>query len=104
MAALYFSIRIWGAPATLIGFVGTGFLVGMGRSKTLLALQLFLNGLNVVLDILLAGIMGLGAAGIALGTVISEWCAVLLGASSAQGAARDEFGGRIFLALGENTG
>ncbi|MEC7605624.1 MAG: MATE family efflux transporter [Pseudomonadota bacterium] len=80
MAALYFSIRIWGAPATLIGFVGTGFLVGMGRSKTLLALQLFLNGLNVVLDILLAGIMGLGAAGIALGTVISEWCAVLLGA------------------------
>ncbi|MEC8332385.1 MAG: MATE family efflux transporter, partial [Pseudomonadota bacterium] len=80
MAALYFSIRIWGAPATLIGFVGTGFLVGMGRSKTLLAVQLFLNGLNVVLDILLAGIMGLGAAGIALGTVISEWCAVLLGA------------------------
>ena len=80
MAALYFSIRIWGAPATLIGFVGTGFLVGMGRSKTLLVLQLFLNGLNIVLDILLAGVMGLGAAGIALGTVISEWCAVLFGA------------------------
>ena len=80
MAALYFSVRIWGAPATLICFVGTGFLVGMGRSKTLLALQLFLNGLNIVLDILLAGVMGLGAAGIALGTVISEWCAVLFGA------------------------
>ena len=54
MAALYFSVRIWGAPATLVGFVGTGFLVGMGRSKTLLVLQLFLNGLNIVLDILLA--------------------------------------------------
>lgn len=80
MAALYFSIRIWGAPATLIGFVGTGFLIGIGRSKTLLALQLFLNGLNILLDLLLAGIFGLGAAGIALGTVISEWCAVLLGA------------------------
>ena len=81
IAAMYFSIRIWGAPATLIGFVGTGFLVGMGRSKTLLALQLFLNGLNIVLDILLAGFLGLGAAGIALGTVISEWCSVLLGAA-----------------------
>ena len=80
MAALYFSIRIWGAPATLIGFVGTGFLVGIGRSKILLGLQLFLNGLNILLDILLAGVLGLGAAGIALGTVISEWCAVLLGA------------------------
>ena len=80
MAALYFSIRIWGAPATLMGFVGTGFLVGIGRSKTLLGLQLFLNGLNILLDILLAGVLGLGAAGIALGTVISEWCAVLLGA------------------------
>ena len=81
IAALYFSIRIWGAPATLMGFVGTGFLVGMGRSKTLLALQLFLNGMNIVLDILLAGVLGLGAVGIALGTVISEWCAVLLGAA-----------------------
>ena len=80
IAALYFSIRIWGAPATLLGFVGTGFLVGIGRSKTLLGLQLFLNGLNILLDILLAGVLGLGAAGIALGTVISEWCAVLLGA------------------------
>ena len=59
IAAMYFSIRIWGAPATLVGFVGTGFLVGMGRSKTLLALQLFLNGLNIVLDILLAGVLGL---------------------------------------------
>ena len=78
MAALYFSIRIWGAPATLMGFVGTGFLVGIGRSKTLLGLQLFLNGLNILLDILLAGVLGLGAAGIALGTVISEWCACLL--------------------------
>ena len=66
MAALYFSIRIWGAPATLIGFVGTGFLVGIGRSKILLGLQLFLNGLNILLDILLAGVLGLGAAGIAL--------------------------------------
>ncbi len=80
MAALYFSIRIWGAPATLMGFVGTGFLVGIGRSKTLLWLQLFLNGLNILLDILLAGVLGLGAAGIALGTVISEWFAALLGA------------------------
>ena len=79
IAQLYFSIRIWGAPATLIGFVLTGFLVGTGHSKILLVLQGFLNGLNIVLDLLLAGVFGLGAAGIALGTVISEWSAVILG-------------------------
>ena len=80
IAQLYFSIRIWGAPATLMGFVATGFLIGMGYSKIFLALQAFLNGLNIVLDVLLAGVLGLGAAGIALGTVISEWSTVILGA------------------------
>ena len=80
IAQLYFSIRIWGAPATLMGFVGAGFLIGMGYSKIFLSLQAFLNGLNIVLDVLLAGVLGLGAAGIALGTVISEWSTVILGA------------------------
>ena len=80
IAQLYFSIRIWGAPATLMGFVGAGFLIGMGYSKIFLSLQAFLNGLNIVLDVLLAGALGLGAAGIALGTVISEWSTVILGA------------------------
>ena len=76
LAMEYFDIRIWGAPATLLTFSLMGLLVGLGNSKQLLIVQLFLNGLNISLDIYFAGILNLGVAGIALGTVIAEWITV----------------------------
>ena len=77
VAKKYFNIRIWGAPATLATFAFMGLLIGLGKSRTLLVVQLFLNGLNILLDIWFAGILGWGASGIALGTVIAEWATVL---------------------------
>lgn len=74
----YFAIRIWGAPATLSIFALTGCLIGLGKSRELLLVQVFLNGLNILLDVLFAGVFGWGAQGIALGTVIAEWSAVIL--------------------------
>lgn len=79
LTGAYFSIRIWGAPAILALFALMGILIGLGHSKTLLVLQLFLNGLNILLDIWFAGVMGLGAEGIALGTALAEWSALLFG-------------------------
>ena len=73
----YFNIRIWGAPATLATFAVMGVLIGLGNSRQLLVVQLFLNGLNIGLDIYFAGVLGWGAEGIALGTIISEWSAVI---------------------------
>ena len=78
VAQSYFDIRIWGAPATLSTFALMGLLIGLGKSRTLLIIQLFLNGLNILLDVWFAGILGWGASGIALGTVIAEWTTVLL--------------------------
>jgi MATE family multidrug resistance protein len=78
VAQEYFDIRIWGAPATLATFALMGLLIGLGKSRTLLIVQLFLNGLNILLDVWFAGILGWGASGIALGTVIAEWTTVLL--------------------------
>ena len=72
----YCVIRIWGAPASLGIFAVIGTLVGLGRTGQLLYVQLFLNGLNITLDILLAGVFGLGVEGIALGTAIAEWAAL----------------------------
>jgi multidrug resistance protein, MATE family len=75
----YIATRIWGAPAALVLFAISGCLIGLGMNKTLLMVQLVLNGLNIVLDILFAGVWGMGAQGIALGTAIAEWTTVLLG-------------------------
>ncbi|MCA9574085.1 MAG: MATE family efflux transporter [Polyangiales bacterium] len=69
----YFAVRIWGAPAALSLFAVTGHLIGSGRTRSLLALQFFMNGLNMLLDLLFAGALGWGVEGIALGTALSEW-------------------------------
>ncbi len=71
----YFALRVWAAPATLVTFAVSGALIGLGRMRHLLALQLGLNGLNIVLDLLLAGVLDWGVRGIALGTLLAEWTA-----------------------------
>jgi MATE family multidrug resistance protein len=73
IASVYFHTRIWGAPATLATFALVGALIGLGESRKLLLIQLFLNGLNIILDIWFAGYLQLGAEGVALGTLIAEW-------------------------------
>lgn len=72
----YIAMRIWGAPAALALFALMGCLIGLGHSKTLLLVQVFLNGLNIALDIWFAGVLGMGVAGIALGTAVAEWSSV----------------------------
>ncbi len=79
LTASYFSARIWGAPAALGLFALMGVLIGLGQSRRLLVLQLFLNGLNILLDVVFAGYLGMGAVGIALGTALAEWSSLLLG-------------------------
>ncbi len=77
VTAQYFNIRIWGAPATLATFALMGVLIGLGNSRQILLVQLFLNGLNMSLDIYFAGILDWGVEGIALGTIIAEWSTLL---------------------------
>ena len=76
----YFLIRIWAAPAVLAQFALMGLFIGLGRTGTVLLVQLFLNGLNVGLDLLFAGALGWGAQGIALGTALAQWLALALSA------------------------
>lgn len=80
VSGAYFRARIWGAPAALSLFAVSGLLIGLGRSRELLLVQLLLNGLNAGLDLWFAGALGMGARGIGLGTAIAEWgtCAVAL--------------------------
>lgn len=75
----YFAARMWGAPASLGLYVIFGTLIGLGQTRRLLLLQLFLNGLNIALDVFFAAILGWGVRGIAGGTSLTEWIALGVG-------------------------
>ncbi|MDB6063001.1 MAG: hypothetical protein JWM78_3104 [Verrucomicrobiaceae bacterium] len=74
----YFYVRVWSAPATLGLYVLMGFFIGTSNSRFLLIAQLILNGLNIALDILFAGVAGWGARGIAFGTALAEWLTLFI--------------------------
>lgn len=78
IASSYVRIRILGAPAALASFALIGTLIGLGASRSLLAVQVAINALNIALDVLFAGVMGLGASGVAVGTVIAEWVGLVI--------------------------
>ncbi|MEL6874389.1 MAG: MATE family efflux transporter [Pseudomonadota bacterium] len=75
----YFAARVWGAPALLTQYAITGWLLGTGRTGALLAMQVVMNGVNIVLDIWFVAGLGWGPTGIGAGTAIAEWVALLFG-------------------------
>ncbi len=77
--ATYIDIRIWSAPAALANYALVGWLIGLQRARTALALQVFLNALNAGLDVLFVLGFGWGVAGVALGTLIAEVAAAIVG-------------------------
>ena len=88
LAHQYLAIRIWGAPATIALYALTGWLVGLERTRGVLVLQLWQNGLNILLDLWFVLGLGWGVPGVALATLIAEWTGLLL----ALWLARDAFG------------
>ena len=79
LAHSYLSIRIWGAPATIALYALTGWLIGLGRTRGVLALQLVQNGVNIVLSIGFVIGLGWGVPGVAVATLIAEAMGLLLG-------------------------
>lgn len=79
LAAGYMDVRIWGAPAALMGYAVTGWLLGTGRTRALLAFQGVLNGVNAILDTWFVAGLDLGPAGIGAGTALAEWTALGFG-------------------------
>ena len=71
-AATYVAIRILAGPITLTNFTLLGFVLGRGLGSVGLALQILLNGTNIVMSILLGLWLGWGISGVAWGTVIGE--------------------------------
>ncbi len=79
LAASYYVIRVWSAPATLANYALLGYLIGVQNTRAALALQLVLNIANVLLDLFFVLVMGWGVAGVALASLLSEYMALAFG-------------------------
>jgi MATE family multidrug resistance protein len=75
----YFFIRVWGAPAALLNFAILGWFFGIQNTRAALITQIFMNGVNIILDIWFVMGLGWGVEGVAIATLISEVSAVGLG-------------------------
>lgn len=79
LAEAYFSLRIYGVPGFLIHLVNLGVLFGLQEMRATMYLNLALSLSNLLLDVFFVLGLGLGVAGVALGTLLAEWGAALLG-------------------------
>lgn len=80
-ASAYIHTRILAAPAVLVQMVVSGALIGMGRTRALLVIQLFTNVVNLVGNFVFVGAIGghyRGVVGIAAGTLCAECSAACL--------------------------
>ena len=78
-ANAYFSIRIMGAPFSLALLAVMGYLLGVQATRTVLLLNIILNGLNILLDLIFVMGFGWGVEGVALATVLAEIIALSAG-------------------------
>ena len=79
LAREYFLVRIWAAPAALANYVVLGWLIGLQRSGMALTLQVFMNSLNVVLDLVFVVGFDWDVQGVAAASVLSEYAAITVG-------------------------
>ena len=79
LARGYIAIRIWSAPAAIALFGITGWLIAAERTRAVLILQVWMNGLNIVLDLVFVLWLGWGVNGVAFATFIAEWTGLALG-------------------------
>ena len=77
LASEYMGIRILCAPATLANIGILGWLIGLQKVKTALALQVLINGVNIIFDVLLAIQLEMGVHGVAWATVIAQYAGLL---------------------------
>ena len=80
VARKYFFVRIWAAPATLSLMALKGWFIGMQDTKSPMAVDILVNVVNMVASYVLAVYTPLGVVGVAWGTLIAQYCGLLLAA------------------------
>lgn len=73
MTETYFRILVWGAPAVLVTYTFSGWFLGVKRPKAPMWVSLIINVSNIIISVLLVFGCGLKIAGVAVGTLSSQW-------------------------------
>ncbi len=75
---LYLRIYLVGLPCMVAYNSGAGVLRAMGDSRSPFLILSLTSGLNIVFDLLFAGVMGMGISGVAVATVLAQTVSVIL--------------------------
>ena len=73
----YFSIRIWGAPASLATMAVNGWFIGMQTTFFPMIIAIATNLLNISASFILVYLFGWDFQGVAAGTLIADWLGFL---------------------------
>lgn len=79
LARTYMGIRVWSAPAAIAIYAITGWLIAQERTRAVLVIQIWMNGMNILLDLWFVLGLGWGVEGVALATFLAEWTGAALG-------------------------
>lgn len=83
LAARYFSLVIYGAPAVMCTFALSGWLLGMQNSRTIMWMAMITNVVNITVSFTLVFGVGMRIEGVAIGTVCAQWIGVIYGLTAA---------------------
>jgi len=78
-ARVYYDIRVFSAPATLVNYALLGWFLGVQNARGPLYIMLLVNLVNMVLDVMFVMLWGYGAEGVAWASLIAEYLGVLFG-------------------------
>lgn len=78
LAEEYFRIRVWAAPAALGLFVFSGWFLGMQNARYPMIIAILSNIANILLSVFFVFVLDMKSAGVALGTVLSQYIGLLL--------------------------
>ncbi|KPU83743.1 multidrug transporter [Marinosulfonomonas sp. PRT-SC04] len=79
MAKEYMRVRIYSAPAAVALYGISGWLIAQERTRAVLVLLLWMNGMNIGLDLWFVLGLGWGVEGVAFATFLAEWSGLALG-------------------------
>lgn len=79
LAASYFFIRIWAAPATIGLYALTGWFIGMQNARTPMFIAIIINVLNIIFNVTFVFGFGMKSDGVALGTLLAQYTGFFAG-------------------------